>query len=232
MIFLTGDIHGNIDIHKLNTLGFPIQQTLTRNDFVIIAGDFGLVWSGDKNDRYWLDWLENKPFTTLFVAGNHENFDLLSTYPVSEWNGGKVQFIRPHVIHLMRGQVFHIDGIKLFAMGGASSVDRVYRTEGVSWWQQELPSAKEYEDAEKNLSAADWSVDLVVTHCAPTSVQVMIDPSFKSDELTNFLDRINERLKFHKWYIGHYHIDATFGKHRVIYNDIVLEENNAEEQEN
>jgi hypothetical protein len=30
------------------------------------------------------------------------------TYPIEEWNGGKIQRIRPSVIHLMRGQVFEL----------------------------------------------------------------------------------------------------------------------------
>ena len=58
------------------------------------------------------------PFTVLFVSGNHENFDLLKVLPTEEWHGGKVQFIRPHVIHLLRGQVFEIEGYTFFTMGG------------------------------------------------------------------------------------------------------------------
>ena len=84
-------------------------------NYVIICGDFGLVWSynGESaSEKYWLDWLNGKPFTTLFVSGNHENFDRLMAYPVEEWHGGKVQKIRPSVIHLMRGQVFDICGKK------------------------------------------------------------------------------------------------------------------------
>ena len=70
-----------------------------------------------------MDWLEGKPFTTLFVDGNHENFDRLYAYPVEEWHGGKVHKIRPSVIHMMRGQVFAIDGKSVFTFGGASSHD-------------------------------------------------------------------------------------------------------------
>ena len=54
-----------------------------------------------------MDWLEDRPFTTLFCEGNHENFDRLYSYPVEKWNGGNVHKIRPSVIHLMRGQVFN-----------------------------------------------------------------------------------------------------------------------------
>ena len=47
----------------------------------------------------------------------------MSKYPTEEWNGGKIQRIRPHVIHLMRGQVFDLQGYSFFTMGGARSHD-------------------------------------------------------------------------------------------------------------
>lgn len=89
-------------------------------------GQIGGIWSTDANNReekYWLGWIENKPFTTLFVDGNHENFDRLGAYPVEMWNGGKVHKIKPSIIHLMRGQVFSIAGRKIFTFGGAQGHD-------------------------------------------------------------------------------------------------------------
>lgn len=70
MIFITGDIHGNIDISKLNSKNFPEGKHLTRNDYVIVCGDFGLVWNESEEEFYWRNWLENKPWTTLWVCGN------------------------------------------------------------------------------------------------------------------------------------------------------------------
>ena len=60
---------------------------------------------------------------SLFVSGNHENYDLLRNYPISQWHGGLVQAIRPSVLHLMRGQLYNICGKRIFTMGGASSHD-------------------------------------------------------------------------------------------------------------
>ena len=122
-IFVTGDCHG--DFSKFSSDNFPRGKELTKNDYVIILGDVGLIWSQkeDKNEIYWKNWLENKPWTTLFIDGNHCNFDRLNSYNVSEWNGGKVHFIRPSVIHLCRGEVFDIDGKRILAMGGAASHD-------------------------------------------------------------------------------------------------------------
>ncbi len=106
MIYITGDCHGNYC--KFNTNAFPEQKYMTKDDYVIICGDFGF-WDNSKEQNYWRNWLEKKPFTTLWVDGNHENYDLLSTIETDTWNGGKVQFIKPSDINLMCGQVYEID---------------------------------------------------------------------------------------------------------------------------
>jgi len=131
-IFITGDIHG--ELTRFNTKYFPIQKELDKKDFVIVCGDFGVIWSvgpewgnpvetESPQETWWLDWLDKLPFTLLFVDGNHENFDRLYRYPVENWRGGKVHKIRPTVIHLMRGQVFELAGKKFFTFGGARSHD-------------------------------------------------------------------------------------------------------------
>ena len=86
---------------------------MTKDDYVIICGDFGGVWTFEEE----LDWLNNKNFTTLFVDGNHENYTRLYDYPVEEWHGGKVHKIRDSVLHLIRGEIFDIDNKKIFAFG-------------------------------------------------------------------------------------------------------------------
>ena len=120
-IFITGDTHG--DFTRFKKKIFYEQAELTKDDCVMIAGDFGGIWDGGAEERHWLDWLEAKPFTTLFVSGNHENFDMLAEFPIEDWHGGRVQRVRPSVIHLMRGQIYDIQGRTFFTMGGASSHD-------------------------------------------------------------------------------------------------------------
>lgn len=53
---------------------------MNRDDCTIICGDFGGLWADTPAEAYWLDCLEEKPFTTLFVDGNHENFDRLTDF--------------------------------------------------------------------------------------------------------------------------------------------------------
>ena len=103
MIYITGDIHREQDIHKINPREFTVGNSLTENDYVIICGDFGCVWDGSTGDNFWLKWLDSLPWNTLFIDGNHENFDVLNTYPVEEYKGGKV--------HRIRSKVFHINSL-------------------------------------------------------------------------------------------------------------------------
>ena len=244
MIFVTGDTHGNFQ--RFGTKHFPEQKEMSRSDHIIICGDFGGVWADTPNEKYWLDWLEDKPFTTLFVDGNHENFDRLNALPVQEWHGGNVHEIRPHILHLMRGQVFEIEGYTFFTMGGATSHDirdgildpasptfeedywlkrrtrQMFRVKGVSWWEQEMPSDCEYAEAVRNLKRVGYKVDYIITHCAPTSVQQKLNPDFIPDSFTDFLEETKGKADYHYWLFGHYHDNkAVDEKYILLWEQIV-----------
>ncbi|MFL0194448.1 metallophosphoesterase [Clostridium sp. WILCCON 0269] len=122
MIYVTGDTHIPLDIEKLDEDNFNSQKSMTKEDYVIICGDFGGIWNNSTEELNWRKWLEKKNFATLWIDGNHENFELLDKYPVTKWNGGKIHRISDSVIHLMRGQVFNIAGLKFFAMGGGGNL--------------------------------------------------------------------------------------------------------------
>ena len=203
---------------------------MSKEDYMLICGDFGGVWDGGKEEQRLLDRLEQLPFTILFVSGNHENYDLLMQLPVEEWNGGKIQRVRPHIIHLMRGQIFTLEGKTFFTLGGASCHDiddgildpgapgfqqayrrlcrrhAMFRVNHYSWWKQELPSEEEYAEARRNLEKAGWKVDYIITHCAPDSIEDLLDNgSYFHDDLTRFLEEVRQKTQFHAWLFGHYH---------------------------
>lgn len=231
---LTGDIHGSHSIRKLSSKNFhynDITPPLTKNDYLIITGDFGLIFfpegsQYDKEDKYWLRWLEEKPWTTLFVDGNHESFPRLNLYPEEMWNGGRVHRISDSIFHLMRGQVFTIDDKKFFVVGGGRSHDIEFRTKDVDWWEQEIPSKEERDEAVRNLEKHDWKVDYVITHDAPTSIanRLIDSPDRKPDEFTDWLEKIANNLEFNQWFFGHHHKDEELmdGMFQAMYHDIAV----------
>ena len=251
-IWVTGDIHGNPQ--RFSSDIFTEQKDMTKNDTVIILGDFGLVWDftgENKTEKYWLDWLEKKPFTTVFIDGNHDNFDRLDKYPVEEWHGGKVNFIRPSVIHLMRGQIFNIEDKTFFAFGGASSHDisagilepddpdfkekkkrldrnpfALYRINHMSWWERELPNDEELKAGLENLEKHDNKVDYIITHSPYTSLLRQMDGGsglYQKDRLTDYLQEIKQTVEYKHWLFGHMHVNHTFHweKSSCLYEQII-----------
>lgn len=194
----------------------------TKDDIIIVAGDFGFIWTGDKKDDYWLDALAQKPFTICFVDGNHENFNALANYPIVLWNGGLTHKIRENIFHLMRGEIFSIDGNSIFVMGGGTSIDKSHRKENISWWSQEEPNFAEIENGFEHLEAVGNSVDYVIAHELPQEIMRQFDGDWETYGHTRkMLDEFNNIIQFKKWYCGHYHADTDIGKYSILYDRIV-----------
>ena len=126
----------------------------------INEADYDCIYSDEDK----LDAIADLPFTVLFLDGNHECFPKIYSYPEEVWNGGKIHRVRQNIYHLMRGQVFEINGISSFTMGGGYSIDKIYRIPGRSWWPEEMPTQEEYKEAWDNLSKHDNRVDLIISH--------------------------------------------------------------------
>lgn len=225
-IFLTGDTHTPHDIGKLNTKQMPWQKGLTKEDYLIILGDFGGVWDGGEGDKWWLNWFNDKPFTTLFIPGNHENYDLLYKYPQVGKFEGLVRQIHDSIFMLERGFFYRIDGRTIFALGGAASTDKMWRVEGKSWWPQEVPTQEELDSITERINfwndAGGPTIDAVLTHCAPTSALPELNAAYRADVMTNYLEYVvKEKLLFKQWFFGHYHQDKVFGKYRCMFDDII-----------
>ena len=200
MVYITGDMHADF-----SRFSAPEMRPLKRGDTLIVCGDFGFLWSGGRAEQKVLKKLTQLPYTILFLDGTHENFDLLRDYPVIEWNGGRVQEIRANIRHLLRGEIYEIENETYFAFGGGETADPSLRTETATWWEEEMPSLEEYQEALANLERVNWTVDCVLTHCAPSGVVQEINPSYGTDELTDFLEMVSQRCKFAYWFFGHYH---------------------------
>ena len=251
-IFITGDKHGEIS-------GFSSRYYLNYKDelrnsnkdenFIIVCGDFGFIWrqKEDAEEKYDLEIINNKPWTTLFVDGNHENFNRLnSEFEVVDFKGGKAHKIRDNIYHLMRGEIYEILGLKFFAFGGARSHDisdgildyndedwrnkarqldkqgkHMYRVKGLSWWEEELPTKEEMNYGLANFRKHNREVDYIITHQPPENIILRTSASeLDFNEFTSYLENINNSIKFKKWFSGHIHLDHEFdGWHRSLYYD-------------
>ena len=204
-IFLTGDTHNTVDIKKLNMKNLPEQKELNKGDHLIILGDFGFPWHNPESmeDAYWLNWLDKKNFTTLYLDGNHENFNALNKYPEVEYKGAKCHKLRESVYHIKRGEVITLNNINFLCMGGAVSVDKAYRKENISWWEEEVPSYQEW----ANVFANSHKADVVLTHDAPYTLLNQFT-SIKKNTVNQMLDRLlNDLIGANKWFFGHHHIN-------------------------
>lgn len=225
MVYLAGDIHGELEIEKLSDF-FELEantRTLSEDDYVIILGDVGVCWDGGARDEFVVQKLNKLPITVLWIDGNHENFDLIDKLPVTDWHGGKVQFIGSRIIHLMRGYIYEICGKKFWAFGGGFSIDKMYRREGISWWSREMPSYEEYERGKMNLQKQSKDVDFIITHTVPRHIAFRLVENVYpgEEELQKYLQGISEQVKFEQWYFGHWHIDCKIDKYVGLYDEIV-----------
>ncbi|MBQ6518698.1 MAG: metallophosphoesterase [Anaerolineaceae bacterium] len=228
MIYITGDTHGLLDVLKFESPYFSQKKELTKQDYVIIAGDFGGIWDGGYRDEKTLDFFSQQPFTTLFVDGNHENFDLLNAYPVEEWNGGKIHKIREDIIHLMRGQIYDLQGHTYFTFGGGVSIDKSLRTEHINWWREEYSSFSEKREAMINLEKHGNNIDFIITHACPETIKNndlarCISLRGTKCDTEHFLDTILDRVSYKTWFCGHYHTDLYFENRKMLflYQEIV-----------
>ena len=73
MVYVTGDMHG--DPARLSA---PALRRLTREDTLLVCGDFGFIWDGGAAEQKLLRRLGRQKYTIAVLAGRPENFSLLA----------------------------------------------------------------------------------------------------------------------------------------------------------
>ena len=223
---ITGDTHGTTDIGKVVQFLGEHEDEYTKDDYLIICGDVGVCGFDPEMEKETRRILRELPVTVLFIDGNHEHHQRLADYPVDEWMGGKVHFIEPEIIHLMRGQVYDIDGTTFFTFGGAYSVDKNVRIEGFDWFPEEIPTHEEYEEGLDNLEKHNYSVDYIITHSAPREVAAALGYGEETHDeiaLRRYFQQIADEAEYRMWFFGHFHEDEIIEDVFVaMYNEIVI----------
>ena len=127
----------------------------------------------------------------------------------------------------MRGEYYTIDGLTVWCMGGAESIDKATRTQGVSVWPEEIPSQKEMWHGMDTLEEHGYDVDVILTHTMPRMLMsAYFGNSFtlkENDPTGVYLDEVYRRTRFRKWFCGHMHedIDKPLFRLQVLYDDVV-----------
>lgn len=221
LIYITGDTHA--DRKRLSKIAL---RKLKEGDTLIICGDFGFMWSGSRREQNFLKNLGKRKYNVCFIDGTHENFELLSDYEISQWNGGKVHKIYGNLYHLMRGQIFEIEGKHIFTMGGGESSDIDIRRDMNSWSKYEIPTQEELLEGAENLEVAGYDMDIIVTHEPPLKVKSFLNLNDSSmlrvTALNAYFEELSGNCRFKKWFFGSLHIDKYISTtHRAVFKDIV-----------
>lgn len=235
MIYITGDTHGDYDIKKFET----IRSKVTPADYIIICGDFGVYWNWSNDfleeeddtayyaDKKLKEFYSSFPCTILWVDGNHENFELIDKLPIEQKFNGYVHKCWSNCYHLIRGQTYVIDGITIFAFGGAESLDKMSRIPYVSWWEREMPNEAEMQTGLANLDSFGGKVDIILTHDAPAWWCEEYYNCPHINTLNKYFDHIYQTYEWGWWFFGHHHVDECFFDNLLcgVYNKFVTVKN-------
>ena len=235
--YVCGDIHADLEIRKLRNDYWEEQKSLTKEDHVIFLGDFGFPWKCsmvdgevimDKTDKYWLDWLVAKNYTTLVVLGNHEGiYSIYNELPLVYYEPvqgyvKELKMDKGSIYYLLRDSLYTLEDKKILVIGGALSIDKLYRTSGVSWWVEEELTRVEQENILDILDTTT-EFDYVLSHTAPSFlIPTLVHFSDKiHDPTAVFLDFIENRIEFTQWHFGHFHTDVVLhDKYHCHYNEL------------
>lgn len=219
MIWITGDTHGSFAWLER----FCRERKTTPDDIMIILGDAGVNYFGPGRDDVLKRMLAELPITLLCIHGNHEmRPERLYTYALIPWRGGLVwqEPMFPTLLFARDGEVFDLDGVQTLVIGGAYSVDKLWRVaRGGGWWPDEQPDEVIRSRTEAALAARGWQVDAVLSHTCPLCYEPVevflagLDQRRVDKSTERWLEEIESRLTYRRWYCGHFHTDKTLTPH-------------------
>lgn len=233
MFFITGDTHR--DFKRIET--FCQKNKTSRDDVMIILGDASINFFGGISDVLVKEYLSSLPITFFCIHGNHEMRPLSvryvyggqtkKAYRLIPWHGGKVyqESLYPSILFAHDGDIYDFDGYSVLVCGGAYSPDKEYRLKHkLPWFPDEQPDKRIRNRVLKNIREYGNSVDIVMTHTIPKKfiAGLNLKPWPGLDQSTEeFLDTVEERLNYKKWYAGHFHMDKRIGNLQILFNKIL-----------
>lgn len=227
-VAITGDTHGSP--FRLSKESSPHLYT-EEISYAVILGDYGLVWYGEetKHESYIRKWLNNRPFKTIVILGNHENFERIYNLPLeyAEDIDAMVYKHDTNIYIIPHGTVITLNGKKCFCFGGGLSIDKPFRKDRVSWWAEEMPSTADYDRGLTALANHGNKVDFIFTHTCSNNAKYWLlhgKDIFPGEEPLNaYFEFIENNISYQHWYFGHFHTTEDIDdKTHALYEDIII----------
>ena len=226
MIYITGDVHRRFG--RLEH--FCKENKTTSKDVMIVLGDASLNYYLNEKDLRLKERVRRIPLTFFFIHGNHEERPyLVAGYEEKEWKNGIVYTDPryPNQLFAKDGEIYDLAGRQTIVIGGAYSVGKPIRLErGMPWFPSEQPDDETKKRVLERLAGKEWRVDDVLTHTCPYEYipkhlflgnvnQASVDHTTEY-----WLQKIENRLSYDRWFYGHYHGNHQDGKLRCLYKEI------------
>ena len=237
MVYVTGDTHGEF----ARVQSFCRIMETQKSDILVILGDAGINFSGIKLDKRKKELLEELPITIFAIQGNHDmRPSHIQSCILQDYRGGKVWIDPeyPDILFARDGDIFEFDGYRCLVIGGAYSVDKLYRLEHHwPWFADEQPDDEIKERAVESLRANEYKVDYVFTHTTPldympylsANTQMHNENWWSTDYSTeewlqkSIYNPLKERVGLNKvWYAGHHHINERKDNLQILLNHFTI----------
>jgi len=224
MVFITGDTHRYFDSIE----DICIVEETTKDDVIVILGDVAINYYGVPDDSDLKEELSEFEVTLLCIYGNHEmRPENIDSYEEKEWRGGIVFWEPeyPNLLFARDGEIYELNGYRCIAIGGANSIDKHYRTRGIDWWEDEQASDEIKDRVEERLARENWKIDVVFSHTCPYSYMPkhaflpLVNEWSVDNSMEEWLDTIEKRLTYSRWYCGHFHTEHSEGNIKFLYHD-------------
>lgn len=212
MIFVTADTHGEAERFEEKSL-----KKIKKGDTLFILGDFGFVWDDSEKEKKAMAKLAKKPYTTLFIDGLGDSFEVLAKYPETVYCGARArEIVKDKIYYIFRGEVAEIEGRKLLCFGG----NDIYDPDIVESFDD--PTAEDFDNCGRNLEEHGNTVDFILTHIPSGRINRFINlDSYATSETMDFFDLVSKDITYTKWYFGCLHLDKYISpKVQAVYTDI------------
>jgi hypothetical protein len=208
-IYVVGDVHAEWDI--LNKF---IEEE--NPDTILQCGDWGYwpafdgktelgdpvygAYGGLIGRTQWnLNDIKNPNTKIHWCDGNHEDHWALKEL-IGDRENDSVE-TQPNCFYQSRCSTMMLpDGRRVLFIGGALSIDKEHRTEGVDWFREETISYSDFE----HLPMCE--IDIVISHTCPTSFLSSLKTGAKIDDPScEALEYVLDHYKPKQWFHGHFH---------------------------